>query len=145
MLTRSYINKQIDEIGISQWCWTYRSIKFSVPRKQRSTKFPLFIMIIKTLRADWAIKVDVFLSHVSICFDFLQGTCKVFLLIFFSFLSLGFFIFLFLLPHCYFLRCCSLEIFVETAVMGGKGALIVLNRRDLHCTVRIRALASQIL
>ena len=118
------------------------------PVSKDQQKFPLFIMIIKTLRADWAIKVDVFLSHVEewipcvnlfwLSSGYLQGFPVDFLL-----LSESWSFYLpFSSPPLRLLRCCSLEIFAETAVMGGEGAYIVLNRRDLHCTVRIRALAS---
>ena len=137
-----YINNQIDEIGISQMTLNIIAQLSPPSPARKDLEIHTFIMIIKTIWADWVIKGDTFLSHVSICFDFLSGTCKNFLLIFFFFLSPGFFVFFFLLLHLYFLRCCSLEIFPQTADTCGDGAHIVQIHRDLPCRVRTRLLAS---
>ena len=152
MLTRSYINKQIDEIGISQWCWTYRSIKFSVPRKQRSTKNSLYLLwssrhyeqIEPSKWMSFSSKIEEWIPCVNLFWlpsGYLQGFPVDFLL-----LSESWSFYLpFSSPPLLLLRCCSLEIFVETAVTGGNGPIIVPIHRYLHSTGRIRALASKIL
>ena len=126
----------------------YRSIKPSVPRMERPRNshsyygHQHYTSRLSHQRGYLLLPCGRNEPHVSIWFDFLSGVCKNFLLIFFFFLSCGFFIFFFLLLHLSFLRCCSLELFPQTADMCGDGCHIVQTHRDLPCRVRSRLLAS---